>query len=229
MDRETLASDVLENWTPPETDTHPDDCPRAFDDAGAPILRCPMVPAVNIHTMRMERMGGFRTREVVKFDGARVETSLEFGAIEGAGGTWWVPKSSAWSVEPSRIRALSPRGRAWLKSTLARLAHATLPGDTNQRTAPLEKACRSGEQSERYDAPGRPPHPGARAKPAAMKAWGKAVETFDAARKASRCVRFHGVDASGVVVLSLTCSETNARAIVDAYSIAGRPLTLRPA
>lgn len=118
LDRETLASDVLENWTPPELDTHPDDTPRAFDDDGAPLLKCPMVAA--------------------SYGNATMD-----GAIEGAGGTWWRPKSSAWSVEPSRIRALSPRGRSWLKATLSRLSHATTPGETDQRTTPLAKAFRA--------------------------------------------------------------------------------------
>lgn len=197
LDRETLASDVLENWTPPETDTHPDDCPRAFDDDGAPILRCPMAPASNVRTMMMGRTNGRPVlREVVPFDGARVETSLESGAIEGAGGTWWVPKSTAWSVEPSRIRALSPRGRAWLKATLARAAHAHQPGETDQRTAPLSKACKSAAKDI-------PVNPG----------------------------RWIGADPlTGEVVLRLHRVDIEkARAIIDAYGVAGRPLTLRPA
>jgi len=165
---ERYASDVLENWTPPETDTHPDDyTPESFDANGAPLLRCPLV-----------------------------ETGENDGAIEGAGGTWWRPKSTAWSVEPSRIQALSPRGRAWLKATHARLAHYTLPGETDQRTGPLAKACKSAEKDI-------PVNPG----------------------------RWVGADPStGEVVLRLHRVDIEkARAIVDSYGVAGRPLTLRPA
>lgn len=196
LNRETYASDVLEGWMPDLPDFHPDDTPRAFDDDGAPLLSCPLVRAVNVHTMMVNRPNGVRTREVVKFDGARVESALESGAIEGAGGTWWIPKSSAWSVEPSRIRALSPRGRSWLKATLSRLSHATTPGETDQRTAPLAKAFRACRDTS-YRFPG---------------------------------ATFYGKDpATGEVVLSLRCDHARALAIVEAYSVAGRPLVLRAA
>lgn len=190
LDRETLASDVLENWTPNLPDAHPDDCPRAFDDDGAPLLRCPMT---------QERPTNFR-------DGSPV---LESGAIEGAGGTWWIPKSSAWSVEPSRIRALSPRGRSWLKATLSRLSHATTPGETDQRTGPLRSAYRNAHNA--CNASGR----------------GKSTE-----REAYRtdCKAWRGIDAAtGETVLTLNVPRSHALEILNAYGIAGRPLVLRPA
>jgi len=206
---ERYASDVLENWTPDLPDAHPDDVERTYDDDGAPILRCPMVPASTVYTMMVGRTNGRPVlREVVKFDGARVSKELESGAIEGAGGTWWVPKSSAWSVEPSRIRALSPRGRAWLKATHARLSHYTLPGETDQRTAPLHRAIQTCKPSGGWRTESDP-----------RIRWTRPM----------RCP-WVGIDATtGEVVLSLACDEARARAIVEGYSIAGRPLTLRPA
>jgi len=181
---ERYASDVLENWTPDLPDAHPDDVERTYDDDGAPILRCSMVPA--------------------SYGNASMD-----GAIEGAGGTWWRPKSSAWSVEPSRIRALSPRGRAWLKATHARLAHYTALGETDQRTAPLRSAYRNAFNA--CNASGR----------------GRSAE-----REAYRtdCKAWRGVDAStGETVLTLNVPRAHALEILNAYGVAGRPLTLRPA
>ena len=183
LNRETLASDVLESWTPDLPDVHPDDVERAYDDDGAPILRCPMVPASH----------GNATMD---------------GAIEGAGGTWWRPKSSAWSVEPSRIRALSPRGRAWLKATHARLAHYTTPGETDQKCGPLSSAV-------------------GRARDVDWGVWNKAQK---AARWTPPTATFYGVCVeTGAVVLTLGCGVEQARKVVAGYGIAGRPLTLRPA
>ena len=180
LDRETLASDVLENWTPPETDTHPDDyTPESFDANGAPLLRCPLV-----------------------------ETGENDGAIEGAGGTWWRPKSTAWSVEPSRIQALSPRGRAWLKATHARAAHYSEPGQVDLDLSTFSKASRA--------------------------AHGKAGRMeFLAARMEDRCpvTAWVGCDPkTGAVVLRLKdVTRGQAAALVEGYSAAGYPLTLRPA
>lgn len=193
LDRESLASDVLENWTPPELDTHPDDTPRAFDDDGRPLA----------------------------FPKARQVTGPCWDAIQGAGGTWWHVSPTAFDVAtpPAASKAF---GR-WLRA--AKRRYAGLPGDTTQKLAPLARACEAVPVTPEPEIPG---HDYTRK---GMEARQKIRDDFRAWQKSvlSR-VRFVGVDtATGETVLSLACDETHARAIVEAYGIAGRPLVLRPA
>lgn len=185
-----------------------DDAPTAFDSDGAPLGFGPMRQAFIVtHSRRVPREDIIRDRRTGRVSRDIVwETTetvgMEPGAIEGAGGTWWVPAGAAWSVDPNAVPALSKSGRAWLKRARRNLSAVESPGETGQKLREARTACREAVKANRDD---RQTHPNERA------TW-------------------LGVDTTtGETVLTLRCPESNARAIVEAYGKAGRVLEMRGA